>query len=116
MDGAAKFVRGDAIAGVIITLINVLGGFCIGVIQNKMSVAEAAGTPARRINGPDELDMTWLDGIQRVGVTSGASTPEAAVDAVVKALRPDRVTDVGGPEEHITFTLPPGLRDTDPGP
>jgi len=76
-------------------------------------VAEAAGTPARRINGPGELDMTWLDGIQRVGVTSGASTPEAAVDAVVKALRPDRVTNVGGPEEHITFTLPPGLRDPD---
>src|ERR1044071_10464822 len=33
MDGAGKFVRGDAIAGIVITLINILGGFCIGVIQ-----------------------------------------------------------------------------------
>jgi flagellar biosynthesis protein FlhA len=42
MDGAAKFVRGDAIAGIIITLINVIGGFIIGVLQMKMSVVEAA--------------------------------------------------------------------------
>jgi flagellar biosynthesis protein FlhA len=42
MDGAAKFVRGDAIASVIITLINVLGGFVIGVVQNSLSVSEAA--------------------------------------------------------------------------
>lgn len=42
MDGAIRFVRGDAIAGIIITLINVLGGFSIGVIQNDLSVSEAA--------------------------------------------------------------------------
>jgi flagellar biosynthesis protein FlhA len=42
MDGAAKFVRGDAIAGIIITLINVIGGFIIGVAQMKMSVMDAA--------------------------------------------------------------------------
>ncbi len=42
MDGANKFVRGDAIAGIIITLINVIAGFAIGVFQNDMSFAEAA--------------------------------------------------------------------------
>ncbi len=42
MDGAIRFVRGDAIAGIIITLINVLGGFSIGVLQNDLSIAEAA--------------------------------------------------------------------------
>ena len=42
MDGAAKFVRGDAIAGIIIALINIIGGFIIGVFQNKMSVIDAA--------------------------------------------------------------------------
>jgi flagellar biosynthesis protein FlhA len=42
MDGANKFVRGDAIAGIIITLINVVAGFAIGVFQNDMSFAEAA--------------------------------------------------------------------------
>jgi len=42
MDGAAKFVRGDAIAGIIITVINIIGGIIIGVFQQKMSVINAA--------------------------------------------------------------------------
>ncbi len=42
MDGASKFVRGDAIAGVIITLINIIGGLAIGVLQNHMSFSHAA--------------------------------------------------------------------------
>ena len=44
MDGANKFVKGDAIAGIIITLINIIGGFLIGVFQKDMSVADAAST------------------------------------------------------------------------
>jgi flagellar biosynthesis protein FlhA len=42
MDGASKFVRGDAIAGIIITLINIFGGFVIGVAQQGMSMLSAA--------------------------------------------------------------------------
>ncbi|PWJ88734.1 flagellar biosynthesis protein FlhA [Oceanotoga teriensis] len=42
MDGASKFVRGDAIAGLIITLINILGGLLIGVLQQGLSIGEAA--------------------------------------------------------------------------
>jgi flagellar biosynthesis protein FlhA len=42
MDGASKFVRGDAIAGIVITLINVVGGLVIGVLQQGMSLADAA--------------------------------------------------------------------------
>ena len=41
MDGASKFVRGDAIAAVLITLINIIGGFAIGIMQKGMSVPEA---------------------------------------------------------------------------
>ncbi len=41
MDGASKFVRGDAIAAILITLINVLGGFAIGIAQKGMTVNEA---------------------------------------------------------------------------
>src|SRR6202453_890911 len=41
MDGASKFVRGDAIAAILITLINVLGGFAIGIMQKGMSIQEA---------------------------------------------------------------------------
>ncbi|KAB2654243.1 MAG: flagellar biosynthesis protein FlhA [Verrucomicrobia bacterium] len=41
MDGASKFVRGDAIAAVLITLINILGGFAIGIVQKGMTVSES---------------------------------------------------------------------------
>ena len=44
MDGASKFVRGDAIAGLIIVGINVIGGIIIGVAQNGMSFADATQT------------------------------------------------------------------------
>jgi len=44
MDGASKFVRGDAIAGLMITFINVIGGIIIGVAQNDMSFMEAGQT------------------------------------------------------------------------
>jgi flagellar biosynthesis protein FlhA len=42
MDGAAKFVRGDAIAGILITIINIIGGIIIGVIQHDLTFADAA--------------------------------------------------------------------------
>ena len=44
MDGATKFVRGDAIAGIVITIINILGGIIIGVLQNGMPFSEALRT------------------------------------------------------------------------
>ena len=47
MDGAAKFVRGDAMAGIIITFINVIGGIIIGVAQNDMAFTDAADSYTR---------------------------------------------------------------------
>ena len=44
MDGASKFVRGDAIAGIVITITNILGGLIVGVMQQGMPVADAAHT------------------------------------------------------------------------
>src|SRR5579859_6958640 len=41
MDGASKFVRGDAIAAILITLINIIGGFAIGILQKGMTMNEA---------------------------------------------------------------------------
>ncbi|MBA2903665.1 flagellar biosynthesis protein FlhA [Clostridium saccharobutylicum] len=46
MDGASKFVKGDAVAAIIITVINILGGIVIGVLQRGLSVGDAAGTYA----------------------------------------------------------------------
>jgi len=44
MDGSSKFVKGDAVAGIVITLINIIGGFLIGVFQHNMSVSDSAST------------------------------------------------------------------------
>jgi type III secretion protein V len=44
MDGAMKFVKGDAIAGIVITLINIVGGLVIGIVMNGMSAGEAVET------------------------------------------------------------------------
>jgi flagellar biosynthesis protein FlhA len=44
MDGASKFVRGDAVAGILILLINIFGGFAIGILQHDLSANEAANT------------------------------------------------------------------------
>ena len=44
MDGASKFVRGDAIAGILILFINIIGGFIIGVVQHGLSASEAASS------------------------------------------------------------------------
>jgi len=41
MDGASKFVRGDAVAGILILFINIIGGFSVGVLQHDLSAAEA---------------------------------------------------------------------------
>ena len=42
MDGASKFVRGDAVAGILILFINIIGGFSVGVVQHDLSAAQAA--------------------------------------------------------------------------
>ena len=44
MDGASKFVKGDAIAGIIITLVNIIAGLLIGIFQHNMDIANAAAT------------------------------------------------------------------------
>ncbi len=44
MDGASKFVRGDAIAGILITAINIIGGFIVGIVIRDLSVAQALKT------------------------------------------------------------------------
>jgi 4-hydroxy-3-methylbut-2-enyl diphosphate reductase len=62
------------------------------------------------INGPEEIDPAWLEGKGRVGITSGASTPEVLVESVIRALAPEKVVMLSGVEEDVSFTLPMELR------
>ena len=73
-------------------------------------VAEGEGVPAYLVNGPEEIQEAWLDGVERVGITSGASTPAHLLDKVVDFLKPTSVRDVEVVEEDVSFVLPRSLR------
>ena len=74
-------------------------------------MAEAAGVTAYLVNGPDEIDDAWLDGIEKVGITSGASTPDDLILAVIDKIKPDEVNRIDGVDEDISFVLPRELRN-----
>ncbi|HEX4473306.1 MAG TPA: 4-hydroxy-3-methylbut-2-enyl diphosphate reductase [Nocardioides sp.] len=74
---------------------------------------EAGAKAAHRIDDASEIDPTWLDGVQKVSVTSGASVPEALVDGVLSYLSERGYPDaeaVHSAEESLIFALPPELR------
>ena len=94
-----------------VELILVIGAPNSSNCNRLREVAESRGVPAYLINGVDELLPEWLDGVESVGVTSGASTPEYLVQAVIEALDPEEVVEVEVAKEEITFVLPRELRD-----
>ena len=73
-------------------------------------VAESKGVPAYLINSAAEVNESWIAGISKVGITSGASTPEVLVDEVITKLRPDTVSTLKGVDEDVTFVLPKEMR------
>ena len=75
-----------------------------------LELAQSLGIPSYLINGPEELRPEWLEGVGRVGIASGASTPEVLVDAVIAALNPEKVTPLEVVEEDIRFIMPRELR------
>ena len=73
-------------------------------------VVEAAGVDAYLVNGPEEVTPQQVLGAGRVGIVSGASTPESLVEAVIAKLAPQQVVPVEVVEEDVTFVLPRELR------
>jgi 4-hydroxy-3-methylbut-2-enyl diphosphate reductase len=94
-----------------VDLVLVIGAQNSSNCNRLREVASAQGAPAYLINGPDEVDEGWLKGVKRIGITSGASTPEVLVDSVVRRLGPDQVSSIEGVSENVTFVLPPELRN-----
>jgi 4-hydroxy-3-methylbut-2-enyl diphosphate reductase len=98
----------------LVEVVLVVGSQTSSNCRRLREVAERSGVPAFLINGPGELDRTWFEDVTRVGVSSGASTPESLVQAVCDALEPDVVNHLGLASEDIEFTLPPDMRDATP--
>ncbi|MBC7917196.1 MAG: 4-hydroxy-3-methylbut-2-enyl diphosphate reductase [Rhodoferax sp.] len=76
-------------------------------------VAQKLGTTSYMVDHADELQASWFEGKQRVGLTAGASAPDILVQAVItrlRALGAVTVRKMDGLEETIKFPLPKGLR------
>ena len=93
-----------------VDLVLVIGAVNSSNCNRLREVAASNGVPSYLINGPEEIEPSWLDGVSKVGITSGASTPEVLVESVISALAPDKVTMLSGVEEDVSFTLPRELR------
>ena len=88
----------------------VIGSQSSSNCNRLLELALSLGIPAYLINGPEELNPEWTAGASRVGIASGASTPETLVEAVIRALDPEKVTHLEVVDEDISFTMPRELR------
>jgi len=95
----------------LVDLVLVIGADNSSNCNRLRDVAQDNGVDAYLINDPDELDPTWLEGVENVGITSGASTPESLVQAVIDALDPEEVKAIEGVYEDVSFVLPVELRE-----
>ncbi len=76
-------------------------------------LAERIGTPAYLIDGAEDLRREWFDGIDKIGITAGASAPEVLVRGVIAQLREwgaSGAEELEGRPENITFSMPRELR------
>ena len=96
-------------------LVLVLGSHNSSNSQRLREVAEDSGARAYLIDDASEIDPAWLEGVESVGVTAGASAPEHLVEGVVeyfRALGVEEVEEVEAVEERVTFAPPPELART----
>ncbi|MDR0577445.1 MAG: 4-hydroxy-3-methylbut-2-enyl diphosphate reductase [Candidatus Accumulibacter sp.] len=94
-------------------LVIVVGSRSSSNSNRLREVAELHGARAHLIDEAGQIDPLWLRGVDRVGVTAGASAPEILVQRVVDALtdgNPERATQLDGVEEHVIFRLPKELQ------
>jgi flagellar biosynthesis protein FlhA len=111
MDGASKFVRGDAIAGIIITVVNIVGGLLVGVLQRDLGVAEAAQTYTMLTIGDglvSQIPALIISTAAGMVVTRNSSNKNVGQEITGQLfLKPRAVAIVGG--VLAMLALVPGL-------
>jgi flagellar biosynthesis protein FlhA len=111
MDGASKFVKGDAIAGIIVTLINLIGGFAIGVMQKGMSPGESVETYSLLTVGDglvSQIPALLLSTATGIIVTRSASEGDMGSDLLAQLGRFKQPVRIAG-GAAIALCLIPGL-------
>ncbi|MFD2192179.1 4-hydroxy-3-methylbut-2-enyl diphosphate reductase [Pistricoccus aurantiacus] len=77
-------------------------------------LSERIGTPAYLIDEAGQIDAAWLEGVESIGITAGASAPEVLVKQVIErlqALGANAPSELAGREENIVFSMPKELRE-----
>lgn len=111
MDGASKFVRGDAIAAIIITLINILGGFIIGVTQQGMTLVDSLSTYTSLTIGDglvSQIPALMISTGAGILVSRAASADNLGAEITSQLFSNYRVVGVAGGVMFI-FSFIPGL-------
>ena len=96
-----------------VDLLLVIGSVNSSNSNRLVEVARAAGVPAHLVDDETEIDEAWLDGVETVGVTSGASAPERLVERVCDWFRgrgPCEIREFRSAFEDVVFKLPVELR------
>jgi len=96
-----------------VDLLLVVGSTNSSNSNRLVEVALAGGIPAHLVDDETEIDDRWLDGIETVGITSGASAPESLVERILEWFRERGAKDVRelpGVPEDVAFRLPVELR------
>ncbi|WP_369131834.1 flagellar biosynthesis protein FlhA [Modestobacter sp. I12A-02662] len=111
MDGASKFVKGDAIAAIIITLINLIGGFAIGVMQLGMSMTDAVSTYSVLSVGDglvSQIPALLISTATGLIVTRSASEGDMGSDLISQLSRNKMPVRIAG-GASLALCLIPGL-------
>ncbi len=100
-----------------VDLILVIGSVTSSNSNRLREVAEREGARAYLVDTAEHVDLAWFDGVERVGITAGASAPEELVQGVVRFLEEkagaEPATVLEGVEENVAFPLPKGLWESD---
>ncbi|WP_448642556.1 flagellar biosynthesis protein FlhA [Geodermatophilus sp. URMC 63] len=111
MDGASKFVKGDAIAGIIVTLINLIGGFAIGVMSKGMAPADAVSTYSLLTVGDglvSQIPALLLSTATGIIVTRSATEGDMGSDLLAQLGRFKQPVRIAG-GAALALCLIPGL-------
>lgn len=95
-----------------VDLILVVGSPNSSNSNRLVEVAQRSGVKAQLIDSAEDIDVKWLDGVKRIGLTAGASAPEVLVEQVSQRLAECGFTDQRDLDlirEDVRFTLPPEL-------
>jgi 4-hydroxy-3-methylbut-2-enyl diphosphate reductase len=104
--------RQDAVRQMVglVDMVLVIGAQNSSNCNRLREVAESLNIPSYLINDPKELKQSWFKENMKIGITSGASTPEILVEKIIKFLQPMEISLITGIEEDISFRLPDELK------